>query len=67
MATPIPPLEGFEYPSDMIKKYISNLEIFTIMLVDGRIVHHIASDAEAFKNWLIINNIPDVRILELCK
>lgn len=67
MASPITHLEGFEYPSHMIKKYISNLEMFTIMLVDGRIVHHIASDAEIFKNWLIINNIPDVRQLELYK
>lgn len=61
METSFTYVDGFEYPAYKIKRYISNLELFTLLLTDGRIVHHIAPDETLFKNWLISNNIPDVR------
>lgn len=57
-------LEGFAYPAHKIKRYISNLELFTLLLTDGKIVHYIAADAEAFKRWLVSNKIPDAGALE---
>ncbi|WP_134088068.1 hypothetical protein [Olivibacter sp. XZL3] len=57
-------LEGFVYPAHKIKRYISNLELFTLLLTDGTIVHYIADDAEAFKRWLVSNKIPDAGALE---
>lgn len=67
METSFTYLEGFEYPAHKIKRYISNLELFTLLLTDGRIVHYIAPDEDLFKSWLARNHIPDVREQEYTK
>lgn len=56
--------DEFEYPAHMVKRYINNLELFTLLLTDGKIVQYIAPDATLFKNWLRSHNIPDVRQIE---
>lgn len=57
--------DQFEYPAHMVKRYINNLELFTLLLTDGEIVQYIAPDATVFKNWLRSHNIPDIRQIEL--
>lgn len=52
---------GFDYPANQIFKFLAALDFFTIMLRNGEIVHYKALDVSSFSQWLIDNNIPDIR------
>lgn len=52
---------GFDYPANQIFKFLAVLDFFTIMLKNGEIVHYTAPDVSSFRQWLIDNNIPDIR------
>lgn len=52
---------GFEYSSHLLHKFICAVDIFTILLKDGKIVHHRAQDMELFKSWLIAHRIENIK------
>ncbi|RAJ37196.1 hypothetical protein LY11_00272 [Pedobacter cryoconitis] len=52
---------GFEYAAHLLHKFICAVDIFTILLKDGKIVHYTAADTEQFKNWLIANHIENIK------
>ncbi|WP_394772139.1 hypothetical protein [Mucilaginibacter sp.] len=51
---------GFQESVTSIKKFKASNDLFSIMLNDGRIIHHTAKDAVLFKKWLLDNNIEDI-------
>jgi hypothetical protein len=55
--------KGFEYPADHICKFIFALDFFTIMLIDGKIIHFTPDDPVLFRRWLTENKIEDIGIL----
>jgi hypothetical protein len=55
---------GFPHPARNIKKYFNNLSYFMLMLHDGELVPFTAEDGVLFEQWLIKNNIPDIRDIE---
>lgn len=52
---------GFDYPANQVFKFLAALDLFTLMLKNGEIVHYTASDVNAFRKWLTDNNVPDIR------
>ncbi|MFT3904350.1 MAG: hypothetical protein QM727_14340 [Niabella sp.] len=53
--------QGFSYPCKSLVKFVNTLGIFTIMLKSGRIVHFQPDNIEDFRQWLIKNNIEDIK------
>jgi hypothetical protein len=51
---------GFDKSLASIKKFKSSGDLFSIMLTDGRIIHHTAKDELSFKKWLLDNGIEDI-------
>jgi hypothetical protein len=51
---------GFDESLASIKKFKSSGDLFSIMLTDGRIIHHTAKDVVSFKKWLLDNGIEDI-------
>jgi hypothetical protein len=52
---------GFDYPASEILKFLTASDLFTIILKNGDIIHFSLDDATLFKEWLIKNNIADIR------
>lgn len=52
---------GFEYPAHLLRKFICAVDIFTILLKDGKIVHHRAQDTQLFRRWLIAHLVEDIK------
>lgn len=52
---------GFEYPFNLLHKYVEAAGLFTIMLNDTSIVHFKPEDIDGFRSWLKTNNILDVK------
>ncbi len=55
---------GFDYSANQIFKFLVALDYLTIILKNGEIIHHMASDATSFCQWLTENNIPNIRAEE---
>lgn len=51
----------FDYHVAQIIKYIRADEIFTIMLKDGSIIHHITQQHDLFEKWLMENDIINIK------
>jgi hypothetical protein len=51
----------FEYCIVQLKKYIHACTVFTILLTDGRIVHHQPSNVTDFQDWLLQHGIENLR------
>lgn len=58
---------GFEYPASELAKYIRAGDIFTILLKDSSIIHHVIKDHELFEKWLLDNNIQNIKQNEVKK
>ena len=52
---------GFEYPAKELLKFLAALDFFTIMLIDGTIIHFTPDDANSFRHWLLLNKVTDMR------
>ena len=52
---------GFDYPASDLLKFIAAAEFFTIMLKNGEIVHFATADPTEFQDWLLQNNVKDIR------
>jgi len=58
---------GFDVPADKLKKFVvaPSANLFTLMLLDGSIIHYTAADADAFLKWLVQHKIehiyPEIR------
>ncbi|MBZ4192511.1 hypothetical protein [Niabella beijingensis] len=52
---------GFEYTGEQLYKYVRASGIFTIMLVDGRIVHFVPDNEAEFAEWLRQQGVSDIR------
>lgn len=46
---------------DQVKKFKASGDLFSLMLKDGSIVHYTSRNPEAFRQWLISNNIEDIQ------
>ncbi len=57
---------NFEYLAEELKKYASTSCFFTIMLKNGKIIHHFPEDMNNFKTWLEQNEVVDIRSEERC-
>ncbi|GAB3413398.1 hypothetical protein [Niabella aquatica] len=53
--------QGFGYPCSDLVKFASSLSLFTIMLKNGQIIHFQPDNASDFRNWLLKNNIEDIK------
>lgn len=51
----------FEYPASELIKFLTASDSFTIMLKDGSIIHFATEKDTLFKQWLIDNNVVDMR------
>lgn len=56
-----PPFPSFPYAGDALIKYLFTSGVFTILLKDGKIVHHEPEDVAAFESWLNSCNVLDMR------
>jgi len=52
---------GFPYASAELTKFLATVEVVTLMLKSGEIVHYSPVDIESFIQWLRDNNIEDIR------
>lgn len=52
---------GFEYPYNLLHKYVEAAGLFTIMLTDDSIVHFKPEDIVGFRSWLKTHNILEVK------
>jgi hypothetical protein len=53
---------GFDFCIVQLRKYIHAYEVFTILLTDGRIVHHQPQNVTEFRNWLSQHQVEDLRL-----
>ncbi len=53
---------GFDYAPELLLKFLNAGTIFTVLLKSGAIIHHVPQDPSDFKNWLIANNIMDLKM-----
>ena len=51
----------FDYTPEMIKKFISNDDVFTIQLINGNLVNPSVKNPQLFKQWLLDNDIEDIK------
>ena len=51
---------GFIYPANELAKFKKALNLFTILLKNGSIVHFEPKDGEAFYKWLVHFEIQDI-------
>ena len=51
---------GFDYSSDQLSKFICAGELFTIKLIDNKIIHHEVEEPTLFRQWLLDNRIEDI-------
>lgn len=51
----------FEYNPDELTKYTEAAGIFSIILSDGKIIHHKPANPNAFREWLNKNDILNIR------
>jgi hypothetical protein len=49
--------QEFNHSPSEIKKYKTASDLFSILLIDGSIIHHTALDRIAFKKWLDDNEV----------
>ena len=56
-----PYFSGFEHSAAQIRRFLQTHKTFTLLLSEGRIVHHEAEDAIRFRTWLLTHQIEDVR------
>lgn len=54
---------GFDYPASALSRFIACENLFTILLKDGSIIHYTAIDATLFNQWLINNNIINIKLV----
>ncbi|QNK64984.1 hypothetical protein H7F33_13370 [Pedobacter sp. PAMC26386] len=52
---------GFEYPAHLLRKFICAVDIFTILLKDGKIIHHRAENTDLFRGWLTAHLVEDIK------
>jgi hypothetical protein len=52
---------GFEHCVVQLRKYIQAYQVFTILLTDGRIVHHQPQNVTEFHNWLLLHEVENLR------
>lgn len=52
---------GFEYPASELLKFLTASDLFTIILKNGDIIHFSTKDDILFKQWLLDNNVVDMR------
>lgn len=53
---------GFEHPSDKLVKFIVTADIYSILLIDGSVVHFVPKDNALFQMWLINNYIENIKV-----
>lgn len=51
----------FQFPASELSAFILTLDVFILSLKDGGLAKFTPDDVDAFYNWLIENNIRDVR------
>ncbi|TLU99389.1 hypothetical protein [Dyadobacter luticola] len=51
----------FDYCIVQLKRFIHAYKVFTILLTDGRIVHHQPQNVSDFHKWLVQHGIEDLR------
>ncbi len=56
-----PEFQGFNHSISDVVRFLPSHDFFTIMLKNGKIVHHSPEDYHAFLAWLRSHQIPDVR------
>lgn len=52
---------GFDYPASDLLKFLTASDFFTILLKNGNITHFTTNDDALFKQWLLDNNVEDMR------
>lgn len=52
---------GFNYPAFELLKFLNASHLFTIMLKNGDIIHFSTDDSILFKQWLVDNNVADIK------
>ncbi len=56
-----PEFKGFNYVISDVVRFLPSHDFFTIMLKNGKIVHHCPENYYDFLAWLRSHQIPDVR------
>ena len=52
---------GFQYRASELLKYLSISNNFTLMLTSGEFIKFTPSDELQFKQWLVANNVQNIR------
>jgi len=52
---------GFDYTANQLKKFLATREFFTILLISGEIIHFFPDNVETFYQWLLENNVTDMK------
>ncbi|MEO8949932.1 MAG: hypothetical protein ABI308_16075 [Mucilaginibacter sp.] len=53
---------GFDHEANKLSKFLASSDLFTILLKNGEIIHHIPTDKNAFHHWLTKHNIENIKI-----
>ena len=53
--------QGFNYSCTHLVKFANSFDLFTIMLRNGQIVHFQPDNISEFREWLLKNNIEDIK------
>jgi hypothetical protein len=53
---------GFEYKSNQLSKFLNTRELFTIKLINDKIIHHEVKELTSFREWLLAKSVVDTRI-----
>ena len=51
----------FDHDASQLSKFIATVDMVTIMLKNGSIIHYSPKDMAAFIKWLLDNNIYDIK------
>ncbi|MHA4740630.1 hypothetical protein [Dyadobacter sp. MSC1_007] len=51
---------GFQYKSEQIIRFLQSGYTFTILLDNGKIIHHQPKDVNAFGAWLMAHHVPNI-------
>lgn len=46
---------------NQIKRFKETVGFFSMLLEDGSIVHHSPEDKDLFREWLLMNNVPEIK------
>ncbi len=52
---------SFEFSASELSAFGISIDVFTISLKDGKLIHFTPDDRQAFRDWLMANGVRDIK------